>query len=166
MFGAMDVSGYHHADSVSINCAPAEVYSIISDVSRIGELSPVCKSAAWEDQAQAGKEGAWFGGHNVLGSYSWDTNCKVVAAQPGREFTFVNYGAGRDNALVQWGYRFEPDGAGTKVTETWQVLPGYVDFVKSGGPDVDVKARIDGMAQMAKDGIKETLGNLKRIAES
>jgi hypothetical protein len=52
------------------------------------------------------------------------------------------------------------------VCSFWQVLPGYVDFVKSGGPDVDVKARVDGMAQMAKDGIKETLGNLKRIAES
>jgi hypothetical protein len=162
----MDVSAYRHEDSVTINCGPAEVYAIISDVSRIGELSPVCKSAAWDDDAQAGKEGAWFSGHNVLGSYSWDTNCQVLAAQPGREFSFVNYGAGRDSGLVQWGYTFEPDGSGTKVTERWQVLPGYVAFVESGGPDVDVKARIDGMAQMARDGMKETLGNLKRIAES
>jgi len=162
----MDVSEYRHADSVTINRGPAEVYAIISDVGRVGELSPVCKSGAWEDDAQAGKEGAWFSGHNVFGSNSWDTHCKVVAAQPGREFTFVNYGAGRDSELVRWAYTFEPDGAGTKVTETWQVLPGYVDFVKSGGPDVDVKARVDWAASMARDGIKETLANLKRIAES
>jgi len=162
----MDVSGYQHSDSVTVGRDPGSVYAIISDVSRIGELSPVCKSGAWEDDAQAGKEGAWFTGHNVLGSYTWDTHCKVVAATPGREFTFVNYGPGRESGLVRWGYAFEPDGAGTRVTETWQLLPAYVDFVTSGDPKADVKARLDGMAQMARDGIKETLANLKLVAES
>ena len=162
----MDVSAYHHEDSVTIERNPAEVYAIISDVTRIGELSPVCKSGAWDDEAQAGKEGAWFTGHNVLGSRSWDTHCKVVAAAPGREFTFINHGPGRELQLVRWGYSFAPEGAGTKVTETWQVLPSYPDFVLSNDPNADVAARVDGMAKLARDGIRETLDNLKRIAES
>jgi hypothetical protein len=29
-----------------------------------------------------------------------------------------------------------------------------------------VTSRIDGMAQLARDGIKDTLANLKRVAES
>jgi hypothetical protein len=67
---------------------------------------------------------------------------------------------------VRWGYTFEPQGNGTKVTESWQVLPAYPDFVTAGDPNLDVKARIDGMAEMARDGITDTLANLKHAAES
>ena len=91
---------------------------------------------------------------------------KVVAASPGREFTFVNHGPQGDAELVRWGYTFEEVGDHTKVTETWRVLPAYPDFVTAGDPNLDVQARIEGMAQMARDGIRDTLVNLKRVAES
>jgi ligand-binding SRPBCC domain-containing protein len=162
----MDVSGYNHSDSITINRPPEDVYAIVSDVTRIGELSPVCQAGSWDDLAQAGKEGAWFTGHNAIGEFTWDTHCKVVAAAPGREFTFVNHGANGDVELVRWGYTFEPQGDATLATESWQVLPAYPDFVSAGDPNLDVEARIEGMAQMARDGIKDTLTNLKRVAES
>ena len=161
----MDVSGYNHSDSIVMSAPPEKAYGIVSDVTRIGELSPVCKSAAWDDPGNAGQEGAWFTGHNVVNDFSWDTHCKVVAANPGREFTWINHGPNGDTELVRWGYTFEPDGDGTKVTESWQVLPAYPDFVKGRNPDIDVKARIDGMHQTAIKGIKETLANLKKAAE-
>ena len=162
----MDVSGYNHSDSITINRPSEEVYAIISDVTRIGELSPVCASAAWDDAAQAGKEGAWFTGHNVINDFSWDTHCKVVAATPGKEFAWINGGPNGDVELVRWGFTFQPDGDATLVTEHWQVLPAYPDFVSAGNPDMDVKARIDGMQQMAETGMKDTLANLKQVAES
>ena len=162
----MDVSGYNHSDSITIASPPADVYAIVSDMSRVGELSPVCQSGLWDDAAQAGKEGAWFTGHNAIGDVSWDTHCRVMAAEPGEEFTFINHGPKGDVELVRWGYTFEPAGKGTKVTETWQVLPAYPDFVLAGNPDADVTARLDGMAKLARDGIKTTLSNLKRVAES
>jgi carbon monoxide dehydrogenase subunit G len=164
----MDVSGYQHSDSITVDRPPDDVYAIVSDVTRIGELSPVCQSCAWDDPAQAGNVGAVFTGHNVIGDITWDTQCEVVAAEPGREFAFVNRGQAGDTELVRWGYTFEPEGDGTKVTESWQVLPAYPDMVREGAgdPNVDVKPRIDGMAQMARDGIKDTLANLKRVAES
>jgi carbon monoxide dehydrogenase subunit G len=162
----MDLSAYRHTDSITINRPPDDVYAIVSNVSRIGELSPVCKSAAWDDPSQAGKEGAWFTGHNAIGEFTWDTHCKVVAADAPREFTFINHGPAGDVELVRWGYTLEPEAGGTRVTESWQVLPSYPDFVLSGDPDVDVAARIDGMAQMARDGMRDTLANLKRVAES
>lgn len=162
----MDVSGYNHSDTITVNSPPEVVYAIVSDVSRIGELSPVCRSGAWDDPAQVGREGAWFTGHNAIGDYTWDTHCKVVAAEPGREFSFVNYGPEGDVELVRWGYTLESDGDATLVTESWRVLPAYPDFVRAGDPNVDVKARIDGMAQMARDGITDTLANLKRVVES
>jgi carbon monoxide dehydrogenase subunit G len=162
----MDVSGYNHSDSITIRRPPEDVYAIVSDVTRMGELSPVCQSGAWDDPDKRGKEGAWFTGHNAIGEFTWDTHCKVVAAEPGREFTFVNHGPNGDAELVRWGYTFEPEGDSTKATESWQVLPAYPDFVMAGDPNLDVKARIEGMAQMARDGITDTLANLKRVAEA
>ena len=164
----MDVSGYKHSDSITIDRSPDDVYAIVSDVTRIGELSPVCQTATWDDASQAGTIGAWFTGHNVIGDITWDTHCAVAAAEPGQEFAFINHGREGDVELVRWGYTFEPEGDGTRVTESWQVLPAYPDFVIAGAgdPNIDVKARIDGMAQMARDGIKDTLANLKQVAES
>jgi hypothetical protein len=162
----MDVSHYNHSDSITIDRAPADVYAIVSDVTRMGELSPVARGGTWDDLANAAREGAWFTGANAIGEYTWETHCQVVVARPAREFTFVNHGPDGDAELVRWGYTFEPAGDGTRVTESWQVLPAYPDFVRDGNPDVDVAARIDGMAQMARDGIRDTLAGLKRVAES
>lgn len=161
----MDVSQYHHSDSIVIDRPPSDVYAIVSDVTRVGELSPVCAAGTWDDPSQAGKTGAWFTGHNVIGDASWDTRCTVSVATPGREFTWINHGPKGDHDLVQWGYTLEPEGHGTKVTESWQVLPSYPDFVKGNNPDMDVTARIEGMAKMAHDGIADTLASLKRVAE-
>jgi carbon monoxide dehydrogenase subunit G len=162
----MDVSSYSLADSITVGRPPENVYAIVSDVTRIGDLSPVCQSSAWDDHDQAGKEGAWFTGHNVIGEFTWDTHCKVVVAEPGVEFAFINHGPEGGTELVRWGYTFVSEGDGTKVTESWQVLPAYPDFVQARDPNLDVKARIDGMAEMAREGIKKTLANLKRVAES
>jgi carbon monoxide dehydrogenase subunit G len=162
----MDVSGYSLSDSIVINRPPEEVYEIVCDVTRMGELSPVCKSCAWDDATAAGQPGARFTGHNVIGEFSWDTHCSVAAAEPGREFTFINHGPKGDADLVRWSYTFAPDGAGTRVTESWQVLPRYPEFVSGGDPNFDVKGRVDGMATMARDGMKATLTNLKMVAES
>ena len=162
----MDLAGYKHSDSITINRPADDVYAIVSDLTRIGELSPVCQSATWDDPAQAGTEGAWFTGHNAIGEFTWDTRCKVVVAAPGREFAFVNHGSSGDAELVRWGYTFESQGDATMATESWQVLPAYPDFVRDGDPSIDVAARIEGMAQMARDGIRDTLANLKRVAES
>jgi hypothetical protein len=162
----MDVSGFNHSDSITIGRSCEDVYAIVSDLTRMGELSPVCTSCAWDDPDQAGENGAWFTGHNAIGEYTWDTHCKVVVAQPGREFAFINHGPGGDVELVRWGYAFEPQGDATLVTESWQILPAYPDFARDGDPNVDVAPRIEGMAQLARDGIRDTLANLKRVAES
>jgi hypothetical protein len=162
----MDVSRYNYSESLTIQRSAAELYAIVSDVSRMGDLSPVSQAGAWDDPARAGQEGAWFTGHNAVGDVTWDTRCKVVVSKPGREFTFINFGPVGDVELVRWGFTFEEEPDGTNVTESWQVLPAYPEFVRHGNETMDVKARIDGMEVMAKEGIGTTLANLKRLAES
>ena len=162
----VDVSNYRHSDSIRIARPAAEVYAIVSDLTRMGELSPVCTSCAWDDAARAGTEGAWFTGHNAIGGFTWDTRCEVVSAVEGRDFTFVNYGPEGKAELVRWGYTFEDHGSETTVTESWQVLPAYPEYLTEDDPSIDVAARIDGMAGMARDGIRDTLASLKQIAEA
>jgi hypothetical protein len=162
----VDVSGYNYSESISVDRSPAELFAMVSDVGRVGDLSPVCQAGIWDDVGQAGKVGAWFTGHNAIGDFGWDTRCQVVASTPGREFTFVNFGPDGDTELVRWSYTFVEESGGTVVTEAWQVLPAYPAFVSAGDEEFDVKGRIDGMAQMAREGIGATLANLKRIAES
>lgn len=161
----MDVSGYQHSDSIQISRPPSNVYAIVSDVTRMGELSPVCTSCTWDDDAQAGSEGAWFTGHNAISTITWDTRCKVLTAMPDRNFTFVNYGPEGEAELVRWGFELADEEGGTRVTESWQVLPAYPGFVTAGDPNADVASRLDGMAALARDGIRDTLANLKAVAE-
>ncbi len=162
----MDVSGYQLSDSIGVRRPAAEVYAIVSDVTRMGELSPVCTSCTWDNISQAGKEGAWFTGHNAIGTFTWDTHCKVISAVPGRDFSFVNHGPAGNAELVRWGYAFEDHEGETTVTESWQLLPAYPEFVTEDNPNADVAARLDGMAALARDGIRDTLANLKRVAEA
>jgi Polyketide cyclase / dehydrase and lipid transport len=162
----VDVSGYHHADSIRIERAPGDLYGIVSDLASMGELSPVCTSCRWDDAAGAGEQGSWFTGRNAIGDLTWETRCRVVVADPGRDFTFVVCGFDGKADLVRWGYTFEGFDGGTTVTESWQVLPGYPEFLKAEDPNADLPARIDGMADLARDGMGATLRALKAMAEA
>jgi polyketide cyclase/dehydrase/lipid transport protein len=107
-----------HADSIVITRSPADLYDMVSDVTRMGEWSPVCK-ACWWDDGQGPSVGAWFTGRNELaGRDPWETRSQVVAAVPGKEFAFVVGGA-----WTRWGYTFTPAADGTLVTESWEMHP-------------------------------------------
>jgi hypothetical protein len=159
----MDLSPYQHTERIVVACSPEDAYAVVADVTRIGELSPVCSSGAWEDPATGAVAGAWFTGHNAIGDITWDTRCRVEAAEPGAEFTFVNCGPEGTTELVRWGYAFRPVDGGTEVLESWQILPDYPAFVRGDDADMDVTPRLDGMAAMARDGMAATLAKLKDV---
>ncbi len=49
-------------DSVSIDIAapPEKVYALVSDITRMGEWSPECRSCRWADEATGPTVGARF----------------------------------------------------------------------------------------------------------
>lgn len=55
-----------HTESIRIDATPAEVYTLVSDITRTGEWSDGCERAEWDDRAATGL-GARFTGHNVFG---------------------------------------------------------------------------------------------------
>ena len=146
--------------SLRVEAAPEKVYELVSDVTRMGEWSPETTSAEWLDGATGPEVGARFKGRNRHGIARWSTTPRVVAAEPGREFAFATTWLGKDN--TQWTYRFEPDGTGTRVTESFEMLvdvPWY--FTASERWLMGVKDRkADLEAAMAK-----TLERLKAAVE-
>jgi uncharacterized protein YndB with AHSA1/START domain len=154
----VDLSDLQVSQTTVIAAPPERVYEIISDVTRIGELSPVCK-AAWWDEGSGPHEGAWFTGRNELeGRDPWERRCEVVIAEPGRAFGWV--AGGREEGVAEWSYRFRPVEQGTEVEESWRILR-MVDRLKALGDEVLI-----GMKANTESGIEETLAKLKAVAES
>ena len=148
-----------HSDSIVISRSPEELYDMVSDVTRMGEWSPVCK-ACWWDEGNSLSVGAWFTGRNQLPERTWETRSEVVAADSGREFAFIVGGS-----YVRWGYTFTTVAGGTQVTESWEFLPGGVAmFDERFGADAN--AQVANRAELARTGIPATLAALKEIAEA
>jgi hypothetical protein len=153
--------------TVHFAAPPAEVWDLVSDVTRIGEFSPETFEARWLDGAsepQAGangpQAGARFRGHvrrNGRGPVYW-TTCTVTASEPGREFAFAVNGPG-EVVVNTWRYQLTPDGDGTDVTESFE-LPG--------SPLNRLYWRLAGRARMRTNlnGMRVTLEKMKAIAES
>jgi hypothetical protein len=58
-------------------------------------------------------------GHNRTSERSWSVPVMVTVAERGRCFEFVT--RPDEGPYVRWTYRLEPRGAGTRVTEVWDV---------------------------------------------
>ncbi len=146
--------------TVHFAAPPAEVWDLVSDVTRIGEFSPETFEARWLDGASGPQAGARFRGHvrrNGRGPVYW-TTCTVTASEPAREFAFAVNGPG-EVVVNTWRYRLTPNGDGTDVTESFE-LPG--------SPLNRLYWRLAGRARMRTNlnGMRVTLEKMKAIAES
>jgi hypothetical protein len=149
------------ADSVSlrIDAPAARIYEIVSDITQMGRLSPECTGGRWLGTPKGPGVGARFLGLNKRGWFRWFTTNRVVAADPGREFTFDTVQSG-----TRWSYRMEADGDGTLVTESrspWRDRPLVARatarlFLGGVGEHEDE----------VRDGMRATLERLKVVAEA
>ena len=151
----------HPDDSVTLRIAasPDTLYGIVSDPTRMGELSPECTGGSWLGGASGPAVGAVFKGHNKRGIVRWSTTNRVVEAVPGEVFSFETKQSG-----VRWTYRFEGDANGTVVTEEraeWRDRPLVAKVAATllmGG--------IAGHEEELRAGMLATLERLKVVAEA
>jgi hypothetical protein len=153
------MSSLQYSESIVVARSPEALYDMVSDVTRMGEWSPIC-TACWWDDGDGPRVGAWFTGRNEMPERTWETRSQVVAADRGREFAFeVNSG------WVRWGYTFTPVDSGTQVTESWEFLPtgiaGFHDRYGNGA-----EAQIANRTEAAHRGIPVTLAAIKKAAEA
>ena len=140
--------------------APHAVWAVVSDVTRIGELSPETFEAEWLDGATGPSVGATFRGHvrrSGSGVRYW-TTCRVTDCEPGRSFGFDVQGPG-GRVLNSWAYEIEPDGAGSSVTESFRLHDGALQrfyWRLAGARRAAVNVR----------GMTQTLNRVKAIVEA
>ncbi|HEX4863115.1 MAG TPA: SRPBCC family protein [Acidimicrobiales bacterium] len=113
----------HDSVTVHMNAPADKIWNLVSDVTQIGRFSPETFEAEWLEGATGPATGARFRGHvkrNEKGPVYW-TTCTVIESEPGRVFSF---GVGKPGSpLNTWGYRLEPSGDGTDVTESFALSP-------------------------------------------
>jgi uncharacterized protein YndB with AHSA1/START domain len=146
--------------TMHVDAPPQRVWELVSDVTQIGRFSPETFEAEWLDGATGPVVGAQFRGHvrrtGWRGVKYW-VKCTVVASEPGREFTFV-VGTPK-NWVNKWGYRLEPSGTGTDVTESFELVDKKVMrlYWKLAGK---------GRGRTNEDGMRRTLERVKAAAEA
>ena len=151
-------------DSVSIDIAapPENVYALVSDITRMGEWSPECRSCRWARGATGPAVGARFKARNKgRRGPAWFNTPTVTVAEPGREFAFNRSGPGMGS--YTWRYRLEATSTGTKLTESYDAKPPVPKpmswltekWVGSSDRDADLH-----------DGMTTTLQRIKAAAET
>lgn len=141
--------------------ADAEVaWSLISDITRMGEWSPEATGGTWLKGARGPAAGAKFRGTNRSGFRRWYTICTVTECEPGEAFAFrVSFGPVQ---IADWAYHFEPsDGGGCTIVETWQDRrpPGM-------GSVTNFFLGISDRAEHNRAGMQKTLQRLAEAAEA
>ena len=153
---------YLTADSVSIEIAADAdtLYSLVSDLPRMGEWSPECVRVEWEGEVSALGEGTTFVGFNEVGPgrrIRYQRHGTVLTAEPGRAFSFITDEGGRPSTA--WHYTFEPLGEGlTRVTEGYEVrwIPMWARVI-----DVPLNRHKELL-----EGMRTTLERLKAAADA
>ncbi len=154
----VELSDLQVSRTIVVQAEPAHVYEIVADVTRVGELSPVCKAAWWDEGSTRG-EGGWFTGRNeIQGRDPWERRCEVFIAEPGRAFGWI--AGGREEGVVEWSYRFSSVHQGTEVQESWKILR-MVDRLSALGDEFLINLKMS-----TESGIEATLANLKKVSES
>lgn len=145
-------------ESCPIQADPHTVWSLVSDVTRMGQWSPETTSARWLGGATGPAVGARFRGDNRHGLLGWSTRCTVTAADPGRRFAFDVDFAGVPISF--WSYDLRSAPGGCVVTESWtDRRPGWMRLAA---------VPVTGVADRAghnRRGMQATLAALRTAAE-
>ncbi len=145
--------------SVWMDAPPAQVWDLVTDVTRIGEFSPETFEARWTRGSTGPEVGAYFKGHvkrNGVGPTYWSL-CKVTRCETEKVFEFA---VGTDAMTVNnWGYELAPRDGGTLVTEYFRLgtnLPTRAYWLLLG----PLRRRTN------QKGMRTTLERMKAVLES
>ena len=151
----------HDHLAVHIDAPPDVVYALVADVTRTPEFSPEVLRCTWLDGATGPAVGARFEAVNKAGrGPAWKNRPVVTAADPGREFAFSR--TEKFAGTLAWRYQLEPDGSGTRLTESYEVTQ---PFSRLGWFIID---RLYGCHDRRADlraGIQQTLQRIRETAE-
>jgi uncharacterized protein YndB with AHSA1/START domain len=139
---------------IEIEAPPEQVWTVVSDVTRTPEWSPVCHTVDWLAPSTGIEVGARFRGHNKLRMFRWSRECVIDEADAPRSFAFHTEIDGEES--THWRYTVAPaPGGGSVLTETYQAVaaPRWVWLLR----------KLGGARQSTKDTRKNIATSLERI---
>lgn len=111
--------------SLHIEASPERLYDLVADVRATPTRSEEVQACLWLPGPPPGTVGSRFRGRNRAGVIRWSRVCQVATAARGEEFAFrtvpEQFDPTRRDSSV-WGYLFEPDGTGTRITHYYTLL--------------------------------------------
>ena len=140
---------------IEINAPIEQVFSLVADLTRMGEWSPECFKLEWEGGSTRPELGAKFRGHNRIGTSEWEEPGQIIDFESGRCIAFQVQQQSEHPST--WRFDFESIGATTRVRESF-VVP--VINVEGSG------ANFEGRFEMLHGAIETTLANIKAAAEA
>jgi len=144
------------SESIEIAASPERAFSVLSDLTGMGGLSPENTGGQWLDGASSARLGARFRGTNERDGDEWSTIAKVTVYEPPTSFAFeVTWQRFR---ISRWEYNVEATESGCRVTESWTDRRNAI--MRAEGDD-DNFTRVE----FTKESIHATLVGLKRICE-
>ena len=105
---------------VVIAAPPAVVFDLISDITRMGELSPECVSCTWT-KGKPGSVGSRFVGRNRVGRRAWETECEVTVATPPCSFAWTVLTEAVSSETSVWRFDLALAGNGTHLVQTFKM---------------------------------------------
>lgn len=108
---------------VVVDAAPAAVWDVVRDPTRVGEWSHECVAATWLEGATRAVPGARFRGRNHQGLLRWGRVCEVLSADD-HELVWRTVPTTFYPDSSIWRIRVEPAGGGTRLVQTFEVVRG------------------------------------------
>ena len=100
-----------------IAASPEKIWSMVTDLPRMGEWSPENQGGSWAKDATGPAVGASFKGRNKNGKKAWSTSVKVNGCEAPQHFSFGLMVGGKN--WCDWVYDIEPTATGSRVTHSW-----------------------------------------------
>lgn len=143
----------------TIEAAPAEVWAVIGDVTRMPEWSEELESV--DVLTGDGRSvGSRFRGNNAADTRSWSMECTIDVYDDGRALEFHTQND-KGETRTRWWYRLEPTSEGTLVTE------GFLRVAKLGRLRALAEKKLLGdRTEYNIRNIDESLGRLAVLVES
>ena len=158
-----------------IDAPPDRVWRMLTDISRMGQWSPITYKCEWLDGATQARVGARFKGWNRQPPARWWTICEVTAVEPGKIFEFrtvevskpFSFGVGQPREMTRWRFEFEPEDIGTRVNERYDVsfVPPLLGIPERIARTIGARRLVDNRRAKTNEGMDETLRRLKDAAE-
>lgn len=153
---------HRHEESIYIDAPPSEVWKMVTAMERYGEWSSENEGGYWRKRANGepctGEVGDEFVGINRRGDQEWKALVEIVEREEETAFAFVT--GGTANNWIQWGYRLEPHGTGTNLTEHWELRNPSPAMIERGESEVEFRRA------NAIESLGATLRAMKAAAEA